>query len=764
MKVAVVEDNAMIRSVLLAVLEDMPECLASGFDAALPALEACAQTVFDLFILDQRLPDLTGLETLHKLRMDPRFAHVPVVMITADSDSALRLEAIRGGATDFLTKPFNIEELRLRIGNLLALRRAQKDVAARENLLSAVIDASTASIVIGDATVPDVPIILANQAFERMSGYDRSEILGENCRFLSAEPADHPVRRALHQAVVERSAGKFRLRNRRRSGELFWNQIDLHPVPEPGPLAAYIVATQTDVTAEVEASQSRDRLDARLAGIAQLSEAWFFEFDRDLRLSYLSTAMARALNVVPEEVQGLSVDVVGRHIAVDPSGQGGSLRVLFERREAVSHVPLRVLRRDGSACWMQTSAAPFFTADGVFDGIRGFASDVSAIVAARDAAQRAERAQSAFIAMMSHELRTPLTAIIGLSEMLEASCPTESRRADLGTIRQAATDLTGVLADVLDYAQLEGGRLTLAQAPLSLTDLLAAIVDEHRPKAAARGLDLRLEVEGDSSAQRLGDADRLRQILRNLLDNALRFTEAGGVTLTLELTNDSHAIIEVADTGVGLKPEDQERIFLPFVQVDASMGRTHNGRGLGLSIARKLTEAMGGTVSLRSVLGEGSTFRLELPLRVLPSAAEAKIPAKIVDLKGASVLVADDNGANRKLLSLMLTRMGAAVTLAEDGRAALEAWEPDRFSVLLLDINMPAMTGTEVISEIRQREREAQLSAVPAFAVTANARPEQVETYRAAGFDGCIAKPLNLATLSGALAPRLAPTPPHVRM
>ena len=139
------------------------------------------------------------------------------------------------------------------------------------------------------------------------------------------------MRRALHEAVKARQPGQFRLRNRRRSGELFWNQIDLHPVPAPGPMASYIVATQTDVTAEVEASQSRDRLDARLAGIAQLSEAWFFEYDCDLRLSYLSAAMGGT----PEEVQGLSVDTVGHHLAVDPSGQGGTSRELFERRVAV---------------------------------------------------------------------------------------------------------------------------------------------------------------------------------------------------------------------------------------------------------------------------------------------------------------------------------------------------------------------------------------------------------------------------------------------
>ena len=336
-------------------------------------------------------------------------------------------------------------------------------------------------------------------------------------------------------------------------------------MPGPGAEARYVVATQTDVTAEVEASRSRDRLGARLSDIAQLSDAWFFEFDRDLRISYLSLAMAQALEVAPEEVQGLPVSVLGRHVQVDPDEAGGDLRSLLERRSPATHIPLKIARRDGSTCWMQISVAPFFTAEGWFDGVRGFASDVSTIIAARDAAQQAERAQGAFVAMMSHELRTPLTAIIGLAEVLEGSCPSDSRRGDLQTIRRAASDLTGILSDVLDHAQLEGGRLKLADMPLSLTAILGDMLAELAPRAAQAGLSLRLEVEGAGSPDRRGDPDRLRQILRNLLDNALRFTAQGGVTVTLTLPDTGPARIEIADTGMGIDPADLDRIFQPFV-------------------------------------------------------------------------------------------------------------------------------------------------------------------------------------------------------
>lgn len=753
MRVAVVEDNSMIRSILTAGLRAIADCTVSDFGAIQPMLEAAGRTTFDLFILDYRLPDLTGIEAIHRLRADSRYLHVPIVMITGDSDASIRMEAIRAGTTEFLNKPINLEELRLRVGNLLALRRAQLDMAAREKLLQAVIEASSASIVIGDATQSQTPLIYVNAAFERLTGYMRNDVLDQNCRLLSAEDPDHPTRKAIRQAVSDRTGGSFRLRNKRQSGEVFWNQIDLHPVPEPGPGAKFMVATQSDVTAEVEASRSRDRIGARLADIAQLSDAWFFEFDRQLRVSYISPAMAHALDVLPEEVQGLPVDRISAGITVDPEGTAGTLPALLEQRLPVSNSLMRLMRPDGSVCWMQTSLAPFYTPSGAFDGIRGFSSEISTIMAARDAAQQIERAQTAFVAMMSHELRTPLTAIIGTAEQLAQSSACASAQEDLAMIRDAAIDLTGVLSDVMDYAQLQGGRLRLAETPVSMTEILASKLVHFRPRAEERGLWLRFEVEGEATPMRIADPDRLRQILRNLIDNALRFTHQGGVTMTLGLDSAEQVRIEVADTGIGIAQADQARVFDPFVQLDDRMGRAHGGRGLGLSLSRKLAEAMGGRLTLSSHLDQGSTFVVTLPLA---GVAHKTPPAAAIDLKGAPILVADDNAANRKLLQAILSRLGAEVTLAEDGMAAREAWSPGRFSLLLLDINMPELTGVEVIEDIRAKERTAGLVPVPAFAVSANSRPEQVESYLAAGFDGCIAKPFTIAALQSALG---APQP-----
>ena len=752
MRVAVVEDNGMLRQILVAALEPVAGYQPTGFADPATALAACEAEVFDLVLLDHRLPGMTGIEAMRALRADPRHAHVPVIIVTGDDDQAVRLEAIRSGATDFLTKPVNIEELRLRVGNLLALRGAQREASEREALLHSVMSVASAGLAIADAASGDMRPIYSNAVFDEMSGTGCDKATGLACRLIDREHAAEADAPDFLAAVQERRAGRFRLRSRRRDGALFWNQVDLRPVPAPGPAARYLVATQTDITSEIEAQVSRDHVNARLGDIAALSGAWLFEFDRDLRLSYASPAMCDQLGIPADRMCGMDADGIGAEVLEDNDSAPRSLHRLLSERREVREVMLRFRRGDGAVRWVQLNAAPFLAADGSFGGMRGFAGDISAIVAARDAARAAERTQSTFVAMMSHELRTPLTAVVGLSEMLEDCEDPAERRANLRIIRSAAAGLTAVLGDVLDHARLAGGKVTLERSAFGVGELAEAVVGLHRVKAQAKGLALSLRQSDGAGGRRLGDPTRLRQVMTNLVSNAIKYTDAGRVEVHLDQTDPARIVFEVADTGIGLKPADIERAFAPFVQIDDGDARRSDGTGLGLAITRRLVEAMDGRIDVQSTHGAGSVFRVVMPLAEVVGGEATPAARVAARLDGVEVLVADDNKTNRMLLSAMLGKLGARVTLCVDGPSALEAWAPGRFAALLLDINMPGMAGTEVIRAIRAQEAELGLSPVRAHAVTANAHPEQAMAYREAGFDGVVTKPFGQRDLAAALA------------
>jgi CheY-like chemotaxis protein len=399
---------------------------------------------------------------------------------------------------------------------------------------------------------------------------------------------------------------------------------------------------------------------------------------------------------------------------------------------------------------VQISATPFHDATGVFAGYRGHAGDVSEIARARDLAAQASRAKSVFLATMSHEMRTPLTAIVGLSEAMARDTLSPLQHEHLSQITAAAMRLSDVLSDVLDAASMEQGKPGLLAEPFDPVRTAEQALAPFHDAARARGLSFETRIEGAALGLRLGDSARVGRILQALASNAVKFTEEGGVTVRLELSDAGGFHLDVTDTGIGMRPGDQQAALTPFVQADDGIARRYEGTGLGLSIVQWLTEAMGGTLDLRSAPGQGTTVSLWLPL-ALTQGQSRDAPDVKADLSGRRVLVADDNVTNRKVLQLMLSKLGAEVTLCVDGTDALAHWQDHAFDLLLLDINMPMMAGTDVIRTIRTAEADRGTPPVPAVAVTANARPDQVALYRQVGFDDCVAKPFTTATLSRAL-------------
>jgi signal transduction histidine kinase/DNA-binding response OmpR family regulator len=387
-----------------------------------------------------------------------------------------------------------------------------------------------------------------------------------------------------------------------------------------------------------------------------------------------------------------------------------------------------------------------------------------AAVRARAEAEAANHAKSTFLATMSHEIRTPMNGVLGMVEVLERQGLNEAQRRIVATIRESGQALQHIIDDVLDISKIEAGRLELEATPFSLSGLLKATLDTFQPQVSTKGLTLHAEIDTGSQDTLVGDPTRVRQILFNLLGNAIKFTKRGGVRVragTMPLGGGStRATLAVTDTGIGMSGEQLARLFQPFVQADSSTTRQFGGTGLGLSIVRRLTQAMGGDVAVESAPGVGTTFTVTLTLHAAPSDSPFRTPLRPVARsahaasllgEGPRVLVVDDHPVNREVLVLQLKLLGVEADSVENGVDALAAWVPGRYAAVLADIHMPLMDGHELVRQLRAGEAEHDGTRTPIVVVTANAMKGEEERCLAAGIDAYLVKPMSIERLRATL-------------
>jgi PAS domain S-box-containing protein len=536
-----------------------------------------------------------------------------------------------------------------------------------------------------------------------------------------------------------------------------WVRIVERPTPEGGRVGLRIDITHlvdSRKRAEIAEAEARDARE-RLAAALEALQDGFALFDAEDRLvlcnqHYRSTYPELAEIFQPgisfEEILravlalGVMADAIGREDA-------WLAERLHQHRECEGVIEQRLA--NGRVLRIYESRTP----EGGYVGLR---VDVTELHQARARAEAASQAKSEFLSNMSHEIRTPLNGVLGMADLLAETPLDPTQRDMLQTIRESGWSLLSLLNDILDLARVESGKLTLETRSFDLAALLDRVESLHLANAQAKGIALAVTHDITGTYARIGDETRIAQILHNVLGNAVKFTDAGMVSLQVETRDPSRLTLQFHDTGVGMSPEQITRLCEAFEQAEAGTTRRFGGTGLGMSIVRRLVDLMEGTLDVHSTLGEGTaiTITLNVPAaqhHICPATKVANAPAAPRLPVALHVLVADDNEANRKILSVMLAKLGATAEFVSNGAEAVKRWREEPFDLMLLDISMPVMGGMEALARMHQISTELGRPVPQAIAVTANVMREQIAEYLDAGFTDFVPKPVKQQELAAKL-------------
>ncbi|MBW8816288.1 MAG: response regulator [Caulobacterales bacterium] len=439
--------------------------------------------------------------------------------------------------------------------------------------------------------------------------------------------------------------------------------------------------------------------------------------------------------------------------------------------EAAFQVEHRRFRPDGAYFWVESAAEAVRDESGQVCRVVGALRDIDEekrkeleLIDARNAAEAANEAKSVFLATVSHEIRTPLNGVLGMAQAMAADALPPVQRERLDVIRQSGESLVAIVNDVLDLSKIGAGKLEIEAIEFDVAALVASVRATFAAVAEAKGVGLSAHVEPGAEGVFRGDPARLRQILNNLASNALKFTAAGEVRLSVARTAEGVAFA-VSDTGIGIPKAAQASLFQPFTQVDTSTTRQYGGTGLGLSICRHLAALMGGGVTLESDAGRGAVFTVTLPLPFVRAAALSPELVACAQVERPErpelrVLAAEDNRINQMVLRTLLAQLGVEPTIVENGRMALQAWQGGEWDLILMDAQMPVMDGVQATRAIRSEEARLGRPHTPILALTANALAHQAAEYRACGMDAVVSKPIVVEQLFAAIEALLCPDQP----
>ena len=606
------------------------------------------------------------------------------------------------------------------------------------------------------------------------SGMDIMRLQVERGDFGPMNSEDEIEATIAQRMELMRQPGGVRYERRTVSGHVV--EFNFRPIPDGGMLAIYRDVTQLKQQ-QAEAEQARTRaeaaqtlLDDALASLDGGVGIW----DANERLIQCNAAYRAVNRDIPEIVQPGTTLPVAARAAMRAQYELLDLTVPENEVERLARAIIEQHRKGEGALEFPTGPQSWtrLTAQRTKSGgCVSLFTDISELrqrqrdlrrerdhaKMAQDEAEAANQAKSTFLATMSHEIRTPMNGVVGTAELLEREPLSERQRRMVGTIRSSAAALMRIIDDVLDFSKIEAGRMELEEAPCSLHQLIAGAADLVTAQVEKKRLAVTTEIAAGTPDALLADATRLRQILFNLVGNAVKFTDAGSIAIAARaVAQDNETVtlaLTVSDTGIGMSAEQQERLFKPFSQADNSTTRRYGGTGLGLSIVRRLAELMGGTATVESIAGQGSTFTVTVRVRRGEGPVPAERPESLpLPAAGLRVLAVDDSDINLEVLIGQFAFLGIALDTAPDGIQGLRLWRARKHALVLTDIHMPDMDGFELTRQMRAEEEADGRTRTPIVALTANALKGEAERCLDAGMDDYVTKPLTLERLREAVA------------